>query len=127
MTQSIKDLFKRLLIGYISKGHTVSDSSQKEVERLTDIYVKNLFIDECFTARAVEVYCWYMDENLCDEFACLYSLHFKYRYYTEILETYMKYVLRERAKDKGKIIESNDESEDSNDFEDVDSDGFCNR
>ena len=114
MTQSIKDLFKRLLIGSISKGHTVSDSSQEEVERLTDKYVQNLFIDECFTARAVEVYCWYMDENLCDEFACLYSLTFKYRYYTEILEEYMKYLLHERAKNKRKISESSDESDDVN-------------
>ena len=115
MTQSIKDLFKRLLIGYISKGHTVSDSSQEEVERLTDRFINNLYDDEYFPARAVECYCWYMDENLCDEFACLYSLHFKYRYYTEILETYMKYLLREREKKRIiKISESSDESDDVN-------------
>ena len=116
MRQRIKGLFKRLLIGYISNGHTVNFSSQEEVERLTDRFVRNLYVEECFTSRAVETYCWYMDENLSDEFRGFYSLRFKNKYYVDILEEYIKRLLRDNGYDNS--------DDDSDEFVDVDSDGL---
>ena len=114
MRLRIKSIFKSLLIGYISKGNTVTESSQEEVERLTDKFIKNLDDDECFTERAVESYCWYMDENLSDEFRSLYSLSFDNYYYTKILEDYIKFILHDRENCNRRLrIESSDESDEN--------------
>ena len=83
MMITLKELFKRFLLNYLSRN----DNESEEIDRLTNEWLEWPDI-EYFTSDAVKSYLDYLEHNLSDEYLSLYDFGFNESRFSDLLKNY---------------------------------------
>ena len=88
MKITLKELFKRFLLNYLSRGNDIDDKAKEEIDRLTNEWFDCLDVDY-FTSKAVRSYLDYLEHNVSDENLRLYDFEFNEFRYSDLIKNYI--------------------------------------
>ena len=91
---AVKKQFGKFLIGFILKGHTVSQEALHEIDELTDEYLKSVPPYLYFDDEMVMDYIDYLEENMTDENKGYPHLYFKASHYIDMLKSYIQHYIQ---------------------------------
>ena len=88
MKITLKELFKRFLLNYLSRGNDNDDKAKEEIDRLTNKWFQCPDI-EYFTSDSVRSYLDYLEHNVSDEYLRLYDFEFNESRFSDLIKNYI--------------------------------------
>ena len=82
--------FNQFLIDYLTTGHTVSLGAMKELNNLTDAFLKNVDKNNYYEEMTLDDYFDYLKENMSSEYIGFFHLYFNEERYEDIMKSYLK-------------------------------------